>query len=45
MVIVGGLKQDKDTVYIIVACLLHQACQAGRGASLRVSGRPVSALI
>ena len=31
---VGGLKQDKETRLSIVACLLHQACQAGRGASI-----------
>ena len=31
---VGGLKHDNETWLIIVACLLHQACQAGRGASI-----------
>ena len=33
----GGLKQDNDRWFTIVVCLLHQACQAGRGASLQVS--------
>ena len=44
--VVGGLKYDMTRCVLVVACLLHQACQAGRGASLQVKcGRPVPAVI